>query len=364
MQQHIHTIVKHFFQKDSLQEVTEQALQQFTEDHPYSSVGHWLLARKLRQSSAEQYEAQAARTATWYNNPLWLKWTLEDREKTPETLFIPPAAKEAISVPQETAPVATPEPEAVQAPQPVEEQEPVVEVVEAVATPVVTEDADTETEIMIPGVSEPISLVEEPVAIPAAAEEAEEVEETVEVETVEVAEEPVQQPAEPETPVTPVQESVAQETPTPADEKPAPLVSRFTDEYKPVIVNAEEPLFEPYHTIDYFASLGIKLRQEDMRDKLGVQLKSFTEWLRSMKRVTPTTMEVNLSSFDETLQQSIQESAGHSVQGKDVITEAMADVWLKQGNKQKAIAIYEKLSLLNPTKSAYFASQIEKLKAS
>ncbi len=46
MQQHIHTIVKHFFQKDSLQEVPEQVLQQFTEDHPYSSVGHWLLAKK------------------------------------------------------------------------------------------------------------------------------------------------------------------------------------------------------------------------------------------------------------------------------------------------------------------------------
>ena len=44
--------------------------------------------------------------------------------------------------------------------------------------------------------------------------------------------------------------------------------------------------FEPYHTVDYFASQGIKLSQEDnTKDKFGKQLKSFTEWLKSMKRL-------------------------------------------------------------------------------
>jgi hypothetical protein len=47
-----------------------------------------------------------------------------------------------------------------------------------------------------------------------------------------------------------------------------------------------------------------------------------------------------------------------------VVTEAMAEVWLKQGNNGKALDIYNKLSLLNPSKKAYFAAKIENLKPS
>jgi len=45
-----------------------------------------------------------------------------------------------------------------------------------------------------------------------------------------------------------------------------------------------------------------------------------------------------------------------------VVTEAMAEVWEKQGNAVKAQELYEKLSLLDPAKSAYFAAKIEHLK--
>ena len=125
-------------------------------------------------------------------------------------------------------------------------------------------------------------------------------------------------------------------------------------------VDLGEPIFESYHTIDYFASQGIKLMQEDFKDKMGKQLKSFTDWLRSMKRIGP--MEQN-TSLDEVTNQSIQRIAAHSVEEKEVVTEAMAEVWAKQGNARKAIRVYEKLSLLNPDKSTYFASRIEQLKA-
>ena len=40
----------------------------------------------------------------------------------------------------------------------------------------------------------------------------------------------------------------------------------------------------------------------------------------------------------------------------------MAEVWKKQGNKAKAEEIYDKLSLLDPAKSSYFAAKIEELK--
>jgi hypothetical protein len=46
----------------------------------------------------------------------------------------------------------------------------------------------------------------------------------------------------------------------------------------------------------------------------------------------------------------------------EVVTETMADVWIKQGEIEKAIDIYNKLSLLNPSKSDYFAAKIRDLK--
>ena len=122
--------------------------------------------------------------------------------------------------------------------------------------------------------------------------------------------------------------------------------------------------FEPYHTIDYFASLGIKLKPEELaKDKLGQQLKSFTDWLRSMKKITPTQAGEKMSEVDELTDQSIQRIAEFSNEAKEIITEAMAEVWAKQGHKEKAVEIYQKLSLLNPSKSHYFAARIEALKA-
>lgn len=111
--------------------------------------------------------------------------------------------------------------------------------------------------------------------------------------------------------------------------------------------------FEPYHTIDYFASQGIKV---DIKtdDRLGKQLKSFTSWLKSMKRLPMTEEIVTDAQKDQPQDKSLEET--------NVITEAMAAVLLKQGKKDQAIAIFRKLSLLHPEKSRYFAAQIEQIK--
>ncbi len=121
----------------------------------------------------------------------------------------------------------------------------------------------------------------------------------------------------------------------------------------------EAMLFEPMHMVDYFASQGIKLTDEvQMADKLGKQLKSFTEWLKTMKKVH---VENEVETTVDT-DNSIQKLAENSNADAGVLTESMAEVFAKQGKTDKASELYQKLSLLNPAKSTYFAAKIENLK--
>ncbi len=154
-----------------------------------------------------------------------------------------------------------------------------------------------------------------------------------------------------------------------ADETAFAATGQFiaTGAEKPLLKIVETPaaqddrLFEPYHTVDYFASQGIKLSKAETeeKDKLGRKLRSFTDWLKTMKKLPQASIENILSKNEES---KVVEDATHSIENKEVITEAMAEVFEKQGMTDKALEVYQKLSLLNPAKSAYFAAKIEDLK--
>lgn len=116
--------------------------------------------------------------------------------------------------------------------------------------------------------------------------------------------------------------------------------------------------FEPYHTVDYFASQGIKAAADQVQNKLDKQVKSFTDWLKVMKKLPAAERGTNVTP---SVEQKVENLAEHSVQDADVVTESMAEVWIAQGNNEKAAEVYRKLSLQNPSKSAYFAAKIHQL---
>lgn len=128
----------------------------------------------------------------------------------------------------------------------------------------------------------------------------------------------------------------------------------------PPTKKAHPPLaFEPYHTVDYFASQGIRLQEDKLgSDELSRQVKTFTQWLRSMKKIYNDSQ----TELPADVEQQIHHIADTSNQQSEVVTETMAEVLVLQGKKGKALEIYSKLILLHPEKSAYFADRIKQLK--
>ncbi len=146
---------------------------------------------------------------------------------------------------------------------------------------------------------------------------------------------------------------------SPADDEPTVALPPF--KFEPIADPSKAELtFEPYHTIDYFASQGIKAKEDEKsEDKFGRQLKSFTEWLKILKKTPVSEIGGSVNPVEE---QKVEKLAETSINDREVVTEAMAEVWEKQGNATKASEVYRKLSLLNPSKSSYFAAKIEQLK--
>ncbi len=240
------------------------------------------------------FEEQAGKTNIFFNNPLWLNFQLQQTE--PETL-------------KEATVIAGSAPE-IQEAENIVEPEPV-----KVDLPVIENITETKTEP-----------------------------------------EPEFEP-EPVMTELPVMENITKTEPEPEFEpEPLKIELKLPEEKN---ITDDLPLFEPMHMVDYFASQGIKLGEEvQAGDKLGKQLKSFTEWLKTMKKVH------TVATAEETIKTdlTVEALAEMSNTENEVITEAMAEVFARQGKTVRAMEVYQKLSLLNPAKSAYFAAKIENLK--
>jgi hypothetical protein len=155
-----------------------------------------------------------------------------------------------------------------------------------------------------------------------------------------------------------ISEEVLYETETaPLSEKESTVEEKEVHEQ--VEISTTQPIpIEPYHTVDYFASQGIKNKLDDPQDELGKKVKTFTAWLKTMKRLQPAAEIFEIEESDEEIDNGIDLQVPQEV----IATEAMAEVYLKQGLAQKAIEVYAKLSLQNPANSHIFAAKIIQIK--
>jgi len=299
MSERIHALAHRLLGKATIEECDLQEVKNLAQRFPYFASAQFLLLEKLKQEGSAAYPAQVQKSILYYHDPLSFQYFIDSDR------FYTELQEEEISD---------------------KEQE--------------TRHNEHEAETSQPFQEElPVVITDQP---------------TVDNANTVVAS----------------KQEILQQPETSIDETQAEITEPQTDELqtqnpKPETQNAESSTrftFEPYHTVDYFASQGIKLSQEEMpKDKFGKQLKSFTEWLKTMKRIAPTQMTQGMDAGTEN---KVQHLANDSIHDSSVFTEAMAEVWVKQGNNQKALKIYEQLSLLNPSKKAYFATKIENLKRS
>ena len=334
MQQPMQPIIQHLFQVSSLGDISRQRLEAFVEEYPSFGIGHYLLSRKLKAEGSERYAAVTQKTSLYFTNPFWLQWQLENETVEAAPLPADDDLAEALSgageeefIIEEGDQMTAGEGEAIE------------------GEPVHLEDSDgpTAAELLLLSIEEAKNL----------RETLHKINHDFDTET----EAPIRDEEAPF--VVDESEGAAAEGAAAATAATEPTNGSAGSSQPEPVAETATAVFEPYHTIDYFASQGIRLTpDENPTDVLGKQVKSFTDWLKSMKRLQQKDREV---VPDRVAEQAVQTIAAHSIEGREVVTETMAEVLAKQGMREKARVVYEKLILLNPDKRAYFAAKIEQL---
>ncbi len=296
---------EYFYQKGSKE---TDVLEKNAKEYPYSSLAAFLLLYHYKKTFNPAFETVAKKTALLFNNPHWLQFQLYDKSS-------PDTTQEIIN--QENFQ---------------DEKE-------------ISAEVENELPLEISSVQ---NVIEDSGEV---MEDA-----TSHIPNYEVIAETI--------PQTLHEENMQQENEIKENSEETVINNSFQQHESIEYGNAENDdeiiAFEPLHTVDYFASQGIKINEELLtNDKLGSQMKSFTAWLKSMKKLHPGKLEEQSLATEKLIQTSADESNINT----EILTEAMAEVLIKQDKKEKAIEMFSKLSLINPSKSAYFAARIESIKS-
>ena len=341
MSERTHALAQHLFGKATIDECDLSEVKGLAQRYPYFAPAQFLLLEKLKQEGAEAYNAQLQKAILYYPDPLQFQYFINSGRYYTEISFDDQEIE-----PGETADKIYGD--------------------EPIATVVVDEEqgaSDFNATIEDKEVGTGLEIAEVPMEEPERGHEPEADNEpvTIEPEVPSTLMEPDKENEINNTHITAVSGTGISTIDETMEQPPAPVAGLLKDKLNEPVKDTGIS-FEPFHTVDYFASQGIKISQEELpKDKFGKQVKSFTEWLKTMKRLPATQLTASVDAGTET---KVQNMALNSIHDASVWTEAMAEVWVKQGNASKAIEVYNKLSLLNPSKRAYFATKIENLKRS
>jgi hypothetical protein len=332
----------HLTGNKDLSKVDEATLNKLAESYPYFAPVQMFLSAKLKSANSSEFIKQAQKTSLYFTNPYWLHYLLQEKAIKPIFEDDSPSFVD-YHLPNSSSlmPVS-------------EEIVPILHAVDSVENQIPLVETDFSNNISIPT----IELVKEMMrgidkqVIPETSYE-ENFDEGIN-----------QQPSfeEPSSIVSqlePYNEEAATDL---SNSKISNLLSSQLADFKKPVKEEEELEIskEPMHTIDYFASQGIKIDLSKIpQDKLTTHLRRFTDWLKYMKHDNPNPIDLGTN---QDLEEAVEIIANTSNEQKEIVTETMADVLQKQGQLDKAIQLYIKLSFLNPEKSAYFASKIQHLK--
>ncbi len=325
----------HLTGQSDLSKIQESTLKQMAAEFPYFAPIHLFLAEKCHATDPAQYEAASQKANLYFTNPYWLHYQLNSRTLS--------------SALQDTGISLAASPE--------------IPVTQAPNSNSISNDDSIPT---IEKVKEMMRGIDKQPLIVST--------ERLREDSVEMAPELPVILVSPDPTIVVDREDPENEASTPADaydEKEATAIShaKISSLLSDQLANFKKPVTEadqlglpkdPMHTIDYFASQGIKIDLSQIpQDKLTTHLRRFTDWIKYMKSETPNPIDFGTR---KDLEAAVELNAQISNESKEVLTESMADVLQKQGQIDKAIQLYIKLSFLNPEKSAYFAAKIQHLK--
>ncbi|MCX6338189.1 MAG: hypothetical protein NT153_13090 [Bacteroidetes bacterium] len=300
----------------NLGSVKEDSLLELANESPYFAPIQLLLSAKLKESNANSFTNQAQKTNFYFSNPYWVHYLLSDFGSQNNAINQVNPLLTAVSQPNAAHSISQP-----------------ISSLESPSAKVLAIDTN-----------ESVAGIEAPSLNPAS---------EIQIPTVESVVDLLQRINHPYEEAAATAES---------NTKIANLLSeQLADFKKPVSEEAKlEITREPLHTSDYFASQGIKIDLSQIpQDKLTTQLRRFTDWLKYMKTDNPTAVDLGTR---HDLEEAVILIAKTSNEQKEIVTETMAEIFQKQGQVQKAIQLYIKLSFINPEKSAYFAAKIQHLK--
>ncbi|MFT4202352.1 MAG: hypothetical protein QM610_00425 [Chitinophagaceae bacterium] len=303
------SIVNWITGKADLQQVSLQELKNVTDQYPYFTLAQLLLTVKMKKDNDPGYPRQLQKTALNFQNPQWLHFQLESLERSL-------VGQQEITSVAESQPTALEENVAT----------------ENIAGKIPQDETHTES-------IDAENTIEETTA-PSTSEA-----------TANIEEEP--------------QEAIQEEVTKPEDSEPVSRLSSMLEAQAAAFKTADisneslsydNPKLLP--TKDYFASIGITA-DNTINTDFGQKVKRFSDWLKQMKRIGNAEIEKNADPNEDKI---IMQKANDSNKNPSILTEAMVDVLVQQGKKEEAVEMLEKLSLLKPEKSSYFASLIHDLK--